>query len=214
MYGKVTSTVDCETNTELDSHAEQSLVGRNALIVHDYDRPINIVGYDPDGPVRKSLKTVSAALAYTLPETGETVILVIHQAVHHPTLDHHLLSPMQMRLNDVIVNDCPKFLTENPSATDHAIVVTGDTSDDKLVIPLSLKGVTSVFPTRKPSIQEFEACPHYDLTFDSPEYKPEDITYAEQESAMARALARLQETGDRTETRCLSLVTHCLCLVS
>ena len=31
---------------------------------------------------------------------------------------------------------------------------------------------------------------------------------------MARALARLQETGDRTETRCLSLVTRHLCSVS
>jgi hypothetical protein len=40
-----------ETNTDLDSHADQSVLGHNTLVVYDFDKLVNIVGYDPNGPV-------------------------------------------------------------------------------------------------------------------------------------------------------------------
>ena len=64
--------------TDLDSHADQCVVGSNCLVTHDYDRPISIQGYDPNGSMTDSLRTVSAALAYNSPSTGETLILVVH----------------------------------------------------------------------------------------------------------------------------------------
>ena len=75
-------------------------------------------------------------VAYDDPASGETVILRVHQAVHIPTLTNNLLCPMQMRLNDVVINDCPKFVHDNPTDTTHTIMVKGDT--DTLIIPLSL----------------------------------------------------------------------------
>ena len=83
---------------------------------------------------------VLAALAYDDPIGGETVILRIHQAVHIPTMTNNLLCPMQMRLNDVVVNDCPKFVHDNPTDQMHAIILKADR--DMLTIPLSLRGVT------------------------------------------------------------------------
>jgi hypothetical protein len=103
---------------------------------------------------------------------------------------------MQLRLNDVKVYDTPKFLTEQPTAYDHAIVASGSDNEDELLIPLSLDGVVSVFWTRKPTIQEYESCPHYELTADTPEYDPSDGSYAQQEQAMAAWVARLAQTGD------------------
>jgi hypothetical protein len=35
-----------ETKLELDSHADTCVLGRDALIVLDFQRPINVVGYD------------------------------------------------------------------------------------------------------------------------------------------------------------------------
>ena len=67
---------------------------------------------------------------------------------------------------------------------------------DRLVIPLTIHGVTSSFPTRKPSAQEYESCPHYDLTFETPDYDPHDPTYSRQEQVALDALV-LPETGDR-----------------
>jgi hypothetical protein len=109
--------------TDLDSHTDQCLLGNNALVIHDYNKLVNVVGYDPRGPVTCSLHTISGALAYDCPDSGETFILIVHQAIHNPKLEHNLLSPFQMRLNDVIVSNTPKFMTEMPTEKDHAIVI-------------------------------------------------------------------------------------------
>jgi hypothetical protein len=199
-----------EVNTDLDSHADQCVVGRNALIVYDYDKPVNIVGYDPNGPVEPSLSTVSAALAYDCPTTGSTIILIVNQAIHNPKLDHNLLSTFQMRLNEVMVNDIPKCLTDSPTEQTHAIIVTDLETNYELLIPLSIQGVTSTFPTRKPTQQEYDECIHFDLTYDSPEYEPTDTCYERMERQSTQTIDRLQATGDRDQTRHLHSVTRSL----
>ena len=144
--GSVDVTVD-ESATDLDSHADQCAVGSNSLIVHDYDRPINVSGDNPSGPVDKDLKTVLAALAYDDPVSGETLILMVNQTISIPDISHHLLSPMQVRLNDVVVNEVPRFLTEEVTDHTHSLVIPIEDSPTPYVIPLSLHGVTSTFPT-------------------------------------------------------------------
>ena len=138
--------------TDLDSHANQCALGSNSLIVQVYDRPINVSGYNPSGPVNKDLKTVSAALAHNDPVSGETLILMVNQAISIPDISHNLLSPMQLRLNDVVVNEVPRFLTEDVTDHTHSLVVPIEDSPTPYVIPLSLRGVTSTFPTRKPTV--------------------------------------------------------------
>jgi hypothetical protein len=63
----------------------------------------------------RSVPIVSAALAYDHPYTYESFMLIIHQALHFPTMEYNLLNPNQLRLNDVQVNDCPQFLLQNPT---------------------------------------------------------------------------------------------------
>jgi Reverse transcriptase (RNA-dependent DNA polymerase) len=183
-----------ESQTDLDSHADQCAVGSNSLIVHDYERPINVSGYDPNGPVAEDLKTVSAALAYDDPVSGETVILLVHQAIYIPAITHNLLSTMQVRLNDVIVNDTPRFLTDTVTDHTHSIVIPVDNDVAAYVIPLSLQGVTSSFPTRKPTIEEFESLPHLCLTNADVPYDPADPTFAQQEHSLAQEVL---QTGGR-----------------
>ncbi|KAI2506148.1 Reverse transcriptase (RNA-dependent DNA polymerase) [Fragilaria crotonensis] len=132
--GSLDVTVE-ESRTDLDSHADQCAVGHNSLIVHDYDRPINVSGYDPAGPIAKDMRTVSAALAYDDPLSGATVILLVHQAIYIPELSHNLLSPMQVRINDVIINETPRFLTENPDEFTHSILIPEPDMDRPYVIP-------------------------------------------------------------------------------
>ena len=139
------------------------------------------------------MKIVSAALAYDDPMSGETVILRIHQAVHIPTMQNNLLCPMQLRVNDVEVNDCPKFLHPNPTETTHSIVI--HEKDDSLIIPLSLKGVTSYFPTRIPTHQENETCRSFNLTFEDPTWDPSDETFERQEDAQVDSFGQVRESG-------------------
>jgi hypothetical protein len=55
---------------------------------------------------------------------------------------------MQLRLNDVAINERPKFLTTDPTDNDHAIIC------EKLLIPLSIEGVTTYYPARRLTMDE------------------------------------------------------------
>jgi hypothetical protein len=123
-------------------------------------------------------------MGYTIPHSGKTVLLIVHQSIMSPTLNHNLLSTMQMRLHDGIVNETPKFQSLNATKLSHSISVRGDNVDDVLIIQLELHGLVSCFPTFKPTQLEFETCDRYELTYESPEYDPSAKTFHDQEAGM------------------------------
>ena len=185
-----------EVRCELDSHADTCVVGKNALIFQDFGRPVSVSAYDPSLGTKPGMKVVSAAIAYDDPTNGEVKILVIHQAIYILTLDHNLLSPMQMRLNEVVVNDCPSFLNPKPHDLSHSIKIPGP-DGDVVVIPLRLFGVTSYFPCRRPTQQEFETGDKFDLTAETAEWDPYDSTFARQESHHQNTQDWELDSGDR-----------------
>ena len=76
-----TSIAVVKTKIELDSHADTYVVGDHCLIVHDHHRPVNIYRYDPKAGSKHAC-IVNATVAYTVPETGQVVIISInHVAV-------------------------------------------------------------------------------------------------------------------------------------
>jgi hypothetical protein len=166
--------------SDRDSHANASVVGMEVITFQDFERLVNVSGYYPTGPVAMALKTVSAGMSYDVPGSGRVVIVIVHQAINLPHLPHNLLNPMQMRLNDVVVNETPKFQCANPTNLSHTITVKGENMNDELIIPLDLRGVVSCFTTRKPTQEEFDTCDRYELTYESPVYDPSRSSYAEQ----------------------------------
>jgi hypothetical protein len=137
-----------ETTLELDSHADTCVLGRVALTLLDYDRPVIVEGHDPSLGT-KAYATVSGALAYDDLVTGKVYHVVINQAIHVPHLDHHLLCPMQCRVNDVIVEETPKFLMSDPTDHTHALIIIDPHQPTQTVIlPLALQGVTSFLNMR------------------------------------------------------------------
>jgi hypothetical protein len=111
-----------ETSLELDSHADMTVLGAGTLIIQSYDRPVEVVGYDPQQG-SQMFETVSSILAFDHPREGQVYHLVFHQAIHMPQLDHHLLCPMQCCVNDVTVKDVTRFLTHFPTDNMHALIV-------------------------------------------------------------------------------------------
>jgi hypothetical protein len=66
-----------EMTLGLDSHTDTCVLGRNAIIILDYNRPVSIMGYDqPLG--KKTCQTVSGVVAYDDPQTGRTLPLIIN----------------------------------------------------------------------------------------------------------------------------------------
>ena len=80
------------------------------------------MGYDPSLGSQQ-YKMVSGVVAYDDPITGEVFHLVINQAIQIPHHDHHLLCPMQCRVNDVIVDNLPKILAADPTDEMHALTI-------------------------------------------------------------------------------------------
>ena len=91
------------------SHAETCVIGQHELIVHNFNRLVNVVGYDPsNGTMTPKCQTVSAVLAYDYTLTGEVFIIDMHQAILIYHLHNNLLCPMQMSIYGVTVNYIPK----------------------------------------------------------------------------------------------------------
>jgi hypothetical protein len=181
--------------SDLDSHADCCVCGKEVLVFNDFDREVTVTGWDPEGETQ-SLRIVSAAMGYTIPQAGQTVLLIVHQSILSPSLNHNLLSTIQMRLRDVIVNETPKFQSLNPTKLSHSISVRCDNVEDVLVILLELHGVVSCFPTFKPAQLEFETCDRYELTYESPEYDPSTTTFHEAEASIMDSWVNHKFSGD------------------
>ena len=103
---------------------------------------------------------------------------------------------MQVRMNNVQLDDNPKFLTEDPIDESHAISCE-DIMGALVNITLALKGVTSYFPTRKPTKHEFENCPRIELTYLTPEWDPHSTTFQEQEEALMDIKGKLHQWNNK-----------------
>ncbi len=100
------------------------------------------MGYD-ESLGSKTYQTVSGVVAYDDPQTGRMLHLIINQAIHIPHLDHHLLCPMQCCVNDVTVNNLPKFLEANPTEQMHALTINDRNNPlQPVILLLTLREVT------------------------------------------------------------------------
>ena len=51
---------------------------KTALLIHDYDRPVQFHRYDEGVSEIEICRTVSAVIAYDHPESDDTYMLVLH----------------------------------------------------------------------------------------------------------------------------------------
>ena len=132
---------------------------------------------------------VSVAVAYDDELSHTTYILVFNQVLHVEELHHNLISPFQVRMNDIVVKDIPLRLLVNTRGmdgldpSDHSIVV----QEPKLHIPLKLRGTISYFNTRKPTAREMnevEDYPRVVMTYMTPEWNPHDELLSKEEERL------------------------------
>ncbi len=94
---------------------------------------------------------------------------------------------MQCRVNDVTVNDLPNYLATDPTDQTHALTLTDpDNPLQPVILPLNLRGVTSVLNVRSRTIDEFNSHDHLrlHLTSETLTWDPTTNLYEQQEHAM------------------------------
>ena len=169
----------CEkSRTELDSHANMPVVGKNAFVLAETGRFCEVNAFTPDYEPMK-VKIVDAALLYECPFNGTVHILVIRNCLHVPTMTNNLIPPFIMREAGIIVNDRPKIHSKDPGVDDHSIYF----PESEFRITLTLNGVFSGFSTSKPDIDTLRECEDIYLLTPT-RWDPHDSAYGLNEEGM------------------------------
>ena len=106
---------------------------------------------------------------------------------------------MQCRVNDVTVNDTPKFLVSDPTDQTHALTLRDPVHPEQtLTIPLELRGVISLLNVRTVTADMFndDQIQHYDLTSPTLTWDPTSDDYGAQERAMTNLYGDVETHAD------------------
>ena len=175
------------TTAELDNHADQCVVSeKSALLTVDWNIPVTVSSYNPSHG-QDRLRTVTAVVAYDDVKDGRTLYLHLHQAIDVPNLPNILLCMNQMRDIGIRVNDEPKHTVPSPTPYHNAITIYDQATVDEYIIPMRMKGVTHVFPVRKPTLKEYEESDpgdHVNLTSETSIWEPDSKHWEEEEDKL------------------------------
>jgi hypothetical protein len=92
------------------------------------------------------------AVAYDCELTHKTYLLIFHQVLYIKELTLNLISPNQLRMAGIMVQDCPiQFLPASERSKFSEAI-----THDLLHIPLKSRGVKCYFNTRQPTVDKFK----------------------------------------------------------
>ena len=138
---------------------------------------VNVAPFSDDFGMMPEVPVVHADVAYDIPITGNSTILIINNALYIREIEHNLLPPIMTRLNGILVDECPKFLCPNPTIETHYIFFPTENTQ----LPLSLHGITSYISTRRPKgMSEVNEHINLVLTSENPNWDPISPIYAQQ----------------------------------
>lgn len=171
---------DFESRTDLDSHANMVVFGKNAIVINNSGRHAEVSGFSPELKSLSKVPIVDAAIAYDCPFTMKTYILIARNALHVPSMDHNLIPPFIMREAGIMVNETAKIHVKDPTVDHHCIHFI----ENDLRIPLSLWGIFSYFPSRRPNDGDSTDSSSIFITPDSQSWNPHSDVYARNEERM------------------------------
>jgi hypothetical protein len=97
-----------EARNELDTRADTICAGANFLCVRPTGMMCSVKGFHQSFAPIHEIPVATVATAWDDPESGQTFILIIHQALYfRRQLDHSLINPNQIRVTGIPVCDDP-----------------------------------------------------------------------------------------------------------
>ena len=126
--------VTVDPQSELDSHSNMVILGRNAFIFEGSGQTYNVRQFADELGVASNIPIVDGAIAYGCPYSRQTFILIVRNALYIKSMHHNLIPPFIMRAGGVTVNDVLKIHCDDPTIDDHCILF----PNAELCIPLQL----------------------------------------------------------------------------
>ena len=115
MYHKIVASMevdvemDGESRTELDSHANMPVVRREALIVEQSGKMVEVSPFTPDYKPLK-VEVVNAVVQYDSPLDGREYMLVIQNALCVPSMSNNLIPHSSCRKMELLSMNVPRYI--------------------------------------------------------------------------------------------------------
>lgn len=150
----------------IDTHADTTCAGRHVRILeHIQGSTYNVSPFT--GPAIKDIGMINGALAVDREDGQGGYILELNNALDFTkTMEHSLLCPMQARINQVQIDDVPKFIDPKSSQC--------ITFEDGSSIPIYFHGPIPYIYTRYPTDQDLNSYHWLSLT-SSGNWEPYDL---------------------------------------
>ena len=182
--------------TELDSHANMAVVGRERVALDDTGQTCTANAFTESAGKLEKVPIVDVAVAYDCPFQAKTYILLLRNCLHIPEIKHNLLPPFIVREAGHILDECPKFQASEPSIKNHSIYI----KEFDLRIHFNLTNTFSYFGTRKPTAEELEGCDKIFITPDSTSWEPHSQHYSSNEEAMMNIEGEIIPQDERVKS--------------
>ena len=151
----------------MDSHADTVVAGANCIILNYTGKECDVSAYQDDYTPVQNVPIVTAATAWQSHETGQTYILVFHEALWMgDSMQDTLINPNQLRHYGTNVQD-------NPMPNYPLSIIT---ADHEFSMEMQMNGTIVYFDSHPPSDRELSTCPHFILTSDHP-WNPHKVTF-------------------------------------
>ena len=106
----------------MDSHADTCCAGANCVRIGDTNHVVRVYPFHQDCEPIQNVPVTSVVTAWDDPNTGDTTLLIIHQALYFgDKMTNTLLCPNQLRDFGVRVDDLPRQFQESSL---HSIMMT------------------------------------------------------------------------------------------
>ena len=146
-----TSTITSDNpdpRSELDSHANMLVLGKNCFVFYlVHGRTVDVASFEPSLGLSKKIPIFDVTVAYDLPYSHKTYILLARNALYITSIDNNLTPFLIVRDSGALVHDVPKINVNDHGVNNHSILF----HDSSLQIQLQLWGVFFLFHSRVPT---------------------------------------------------------------
>ena len=95
------------SRTDLDSHANMVLVGKNRIVLNETGRHAEVAPFAPDYESLHKVSISDAVVEYDDKHSEEICFLVVYGALLVPSIDHSLVTPFTLSKTGLEVDTMP-----------------------------------------------------------------------------------------------------------